>query len=121
MPACSARVWLASVLPSNPTYRAKVIRVVDGDTVRLSVDVGFRMRFEDSFRLYGIDAPEGKSTPAAAYLSNRLAPGQEITVATYKPDKYGRWLCDLITDDGDLLNMELVRAGLAVPYFGGAK
>ena len=44
----------------NPPYqyRAKVVRVVDGDTVILSVDLGFRVQHEISVRLARINAPE---------------------------------------------------------------
>ena len=39
-------------------YRAKCIRVIDGDTVHLEVDLGFRMSCHHHFRLLGIDTPE---------------------------------------------------------------
>ncbi|GAG20500.1 unnamed protein product, partial [marine sediment metagenome] len=40
------------------TYRAKLDRVVDGDTVDLFVDLGFNICIKDRFRLLGIDTPE---------------------------------------------------------------
>ena len=36
----------------------KLVRVVDGDTYYIEVDVGFKMRTEQSFRLRGVDTPE---------------------------------------------------------------
>ena len=37
---------------------AEVVRVVDGDTIRLRVDLGFNTQVTQNFRLWGIDAPE---------------------------------------------------------------
>ena len=42
-------------------YKAEVIRVVDNDTIRLKVSVGFHMHYEGNFRLNRIDAPEDRS------------------------------------------------------------
>ena len=49
------------------TYRARTIRVIDGDTVVLEADVGFGCRYEATVRAAGIDAPELRtaSGPAA--------------------------------------------------------
>ncbi len=102
-------------------YRATVVRVVDGDTVDLAVDLGFRVTFTDRFRLYGIDAPEiryptydaGKA--AWLWLTELLPPGTAVTVDTYKQatDKYGRWLATLHLGAVDV-NAALVTAGHAV-------
>jgi micrococcal nuclease len=108
------------------TYKATVIRVVDGDTVWLEVDLGFRMKTINDFRLYGVDTPE-RGQPGwaeATAFVNRIAPaGTEVLITTYKdPDKYGRWLVDISVDD-DLLpvNVQLIQQGLAKTYFGGKK
>jgi micrococcal nuclease len=108
------------------TYKATVIRVVDGDTVWLEVDLGFRMKTINDFRLYGVDTPERGQpgwSEATAFV-NRIAPaGTEVLITTYKdPDKYGRWLVDISVDD-DLLpiNVQLIQQGLAKTYFGGKK
>ena len=112
-------------------YRAKLINVVDGDTVDLAVDVGFRVSITDRFRLLGINAPEmhGTSSPAGkeakAALASMLAGVETLTIKTHKgQDKYGRWLADIYvnTDGGELLvNKIMVVEGHAVEYFGGAR
>ena len=106
------------------TYRATVLRWVDGDTVDLRLDPGFRLTLTDRFRVYGIDTPErGQPRFTDAFLAaNHLAPsGSEVVVRTYKaPDKYGRWLADIYVGDVNL-GARLIEAGLAVPYFGGTK
>lgn len=107
--------------PSQPAYRysATVLRVVDGDTVDLRVDCGFRVWLEDRFRLYGINAPELNTMAGQAarqWLMAKLPVGASIIAETFKPkDKYGRWL-GILYLDGLNLNQALVDAGQAVPY-----
>lgn len=106
-------------------YAATVKKWVDGDTVDLRVDLGFRTWIETRFRLYGIDTPE-RGQPLAKEASAEaaeLAPaGAEVVIETYKdPDKYGRWLADITTASGCVVNAQLIADHLAVPYFGGHK
>ncbi|HYE93171.1 MAG TPA: thermonuclease family protein [Terriglobales bacterium] len=106
-------------------YRATCVRVVDGDTVILDVDVGFHMRGKISFRLFGIDAPEmvGASkadgevarTALQSILAQATGP---LRIETYKADSFGRWLADIyltLATGGELhVNSEMVRLGHAV-------
>lgn len=105
-------------------YESKVVRWIDGDTVELDVDLGFRLRYRDHFRLQGIDTPErGK----VGYLEARMRaaqlapPGSLVIASTYKGDKYGRWLTDIHMDTETLVNQRLIDEGFAQPYFGGTK
>ncbi len=105
-------------------YRAKLIRVVDADTLDLAVEVGFRIAFTDRFRLYGIDAPErgqvgwgeGKSA-----LEGRLPVGAAVTIETYHPkerderDSFGRWLATIHLN-GVNINQWLIEQGHAKEY-----
>jgi micrococcal nuclease len=103
-------------------YPASVVRVIDGDTVRLSVDVGFRMRFEDNFRMTGINAPEGKNSIAAVRMRALLPAGLAVVVSTGKPEKFGRWLADIAIPEACSSVCELLLSeGLAVPYSGGKR
>lgn len=109
-------------------YRhAQVIRVVDGDSAILSIDLGNKVTWTDNFRLMGIDTPE-RGQPghreATLHLVNLL--GNKLSrVETHKPDKYGRWLADLYVpaaQGGELhINALMVADGHAKEYFGGAK
>jgi len=106
------------------TYAATVTRWIDGDSVWLDVDLGFRMTSESDFRLYGINTPE-RAQPgyqAAKDRCNVLAPvGSTVTIQTYRnPDKYGRWLAEILSAGVDV-NQTLITEGLAVAYFGGTK
>lgn len=80
-------------------YRAKVRRVVDGDTVDFEVDLGFHMYAKIRTRLIDVDTPERGEKDfnrATAMLENLLAYQADkegwITINTGKTGKYGRWL-----------------------------
>jgi micrococcal nuclease len=112
------------------TYEYKhvdVVRVIDGDTVELDIDLGNHTKWRNSFRLLGIDTPEHgmpKFDEATEYLRKLLKDGVSRCQTT-KPDKYGRWLVDLWTASsagGEFhINTLILQSGLAKPYFGGAK
>jgi micrococcal nuclease len=114
-------------------YRAKLIRVVDGDTVDLEIDLGFSMTCRDRFRLNGIDTPErGKPGYEAAKCRLReflecCSTIENILVVTEKAkEKYGRYLADIYVTPISQeclvhVNRALVEEGLAKPYDGGHK
>jgi micrococcal nuclease len=92
-------------------YKASLIRVVDGDTVDLIIDLGFDTSRHERFRLYGIDAPELRTAAgkkAKAWLEDALIPLETIYVQTLqhktkaKRDKYGRFLAVLYSEFGDV-------------------
>ena len=113
-------------------YAAKLIRVIDGDTVVLDVDLGYTVRVIVTFRLYGIDAPEvtgenkiaGQASKAALQkiLDNAVpdAKGNKlIYVDSTGRDKYGRWVAKLAvynTTDAEPFDVSerLVTEGFAV-------
>lgn len=80
------------------TYAAKLVRVIDADTVVLDVDLGFKLwRTTDSYRLSRIDAPEINTEAGLAAkraLSDYLI-GKGLMVTTAKADNFGRWLIEL--------------------------
>ena len=108
-------------------YRARITRVIDGDTVEAEIDLGFRVSLEVVLRLVGINAPEvhGSDRPrglaAKAHLLEllqHLTPVDgHITVRTQKDltEKYGRYLANLIASDVNL-NDRMVTDGHAVPF-----
>ena len=66
-------------------YKAELIRVIDGDTVELIIDLGFDTSRHERFRLYGIDAPEVNTAAgkeAKAWLWEALQPLEAIYVET---------------------------------------
>jgi len=92
-------------------YKAELIRVVDGDTVELIIDLGFDTSRKERFRLYGIDAPEMNTAAGKAakkWLWDALQPLEAVYVQTIqletkaKRDKYGRFLAVLYDDTSDM-------------------
>ena len=120
-------------------YAAKVLRIIDGDTLVLDVDLGFKIHTEINARLARINAPDvlnyglnGVEDVAAKYVIQRCPPGSVCVVNISRAEKYGRWLAelfykpgvfdrDVIIKSGSCLNDEMVRDGIALPYAGGKK
>lgn len=106
-------------------YKARLRRVVDGDTVKLDIDLGFNMWvLDESFRLAHIDAPEmsteqGKA--ARVFLISALSPITVLSLNSLGQDKYGRWLAEIVMPDGSKLHDLMIAAGHAKPYEGGKR
>lgn len=112
-------------------YQAYVKRVIDGDTIEVSVDLGFRMSMDTPVRLFGVNAPETNSKiakerivakEAKAFLEDRIL-SRIVRIKTVKPrDKYGRWLADVFLIGRDIesesINNQLISVGLAKPWDG---
>jgi micrococcal nuclease len=108
-------------------YHAKLKRVIDGDTLDLIIDIGFKMTTTQRIRLASIDTPETfrrKKTSkeyrmgmaAKDYVVNRLSENSnEMKIETLKiTGKYGRYLGIIWLGDSDIsLNEELVQKGFA--------
>lgn len=105
------------------TYRARPVRVVDGDTIELDVDLGFRVMKRIRVRLLDVDTAEIYGTKSDS-LEHQLGQEQSefvsdfvffdteeewpLKVETYgEKGKYGRWLGDVIRD-GQKLTEELI-------------
>lgn len=84
------------------TRRAKVKRVVDGDTVDLEVDLGYHISLCIRGRLLGVDTPE-RGQPHFALATETLASLLKenadedgyVCVKSTKTGKYGRWLVEI--------------------------
>ena len=106
-------------------YRAKLVRIVDGDTVRLDIDLGANHWIHnESVRLYGIDAPEVRGDDkelgreSAEYLACLLPqPGGDLIIRTHKDKRcsFGRLLGQLYVDGVDV-NQRMIDEGYAVAY-----
>jgi len=105
------------------TYKAEVTSVYDGDTITATVDLGFRSFRVMRFRLWGIDTPELRGPEREQGLIVRdivraKILGKFVTIKSYKDKtgKYGRYLAEIILEDGTNLNDWLVANGHAVEY-----
>ena len=116
-------------------YRVKkVVKVVDGDTIDVDIDLGFSISFFSRVRLAGIDTPESRTTnlkekalglEVKEKLKKELAAAKDVVIKTEKPDsseKYGRILGWVFLDGSDVsLNQRLINEGYAWTYGGGTK
>lgn len=103
-------------------YRATVVRAIDGDTLDVRVDLGFRIVHEMRVRLYGVNTPErGQAGYSEAQAVIAAHEGHEVEIKSHKPqDKYGRWLAEVFVN-GTSLTETLIAGGYGVPYFGGPR
>ena len=112
-------------------YRATIRRVVDGDTVDVTLDLGFNILYNSRIRLLGIDTPESRTIDleekarglAAKDRVKELCPvGSSVILKTTKDGrgKFGRILGEIFVGDINV-NQQLVSEGHAVEYFGGKK
>jgi micrococcal nuclease len=100
-------------------YDATVLRVVDGDTLQVSADLGFSVHVVASIRLRGINAPE-LNTPegrtAREFVVGLLPAGTTVRINTLKVDKFGgRFDAKVLLGDVDVASAVLA-AGHAVPF-----
>jgi endonuclease YncB( thermonuclease family) len=104
-------------------YLAKDIRVIDGDTIHATIDLGFHCATNQTFRLARINAyemTEPRGIVARAYVCNIIGACAAVRITSTKQEKYGRWLAevDLLRKATDVewlnLNDDLVRHGHAV-------
>jgi len=119
-----------SVVPAPYVYQAEVISVYDGDTITVMLDLGMSITRKASCRLDGIDTPEIRTKVAgekvAAYAARdrvrALVLGKKVTLQSIsKPDKYGRLLVRVWSDEGLCVNDLLISEGHAIAYNGGTK
>jgi micrococcal nuclease len=116
-------------------YRVQqVIKVVDGDTIDVDIDLGFSISYSQRLRLAGIDTPESRTTDklekslgieSKDYLKSKFKDAKDIVVRTEKPDsseKYGRilgWI--YVNGDSKSLNEQMIEDGYAWGYMGETK
>ena len=82
----------------------EVVRILDGDTIDVLIDVGFRFKTIQRLRLLNYDAPERRQPgyeEARDKLQQLLAAGP-ITLQTMKNDSFGRWLSYISVDSADV-------------------
>lgn len=102
-------------------YNISDIRVVDGDTLFVTIDLGFNIKMSDYIRLYDVDCPEifHPHTPegdvAKKFTVDWVAGGKAFAMDSRKYDareKYGRCLADIYRDNDPVtLNQALIASG----------
>ena len=112
----------------------KVIKVVDGDTIDVDIDLGFKISYTQRVRLAGIDTPESRTKDLREKalglevknkVKNAIDSAKTIVIKTELPDsteKYGRILGWVYLDNSlKSLNEQLIDEGYAWGYMGKTK
>ena len=113
------------------TYKAKLDRVIDGDTIDANINLGFDITIHKRIRLTGIDTPESRTRDleekarglaSKARLIELLGDGDFI-LESREVGKFGRVLGTIYTIAEESININdtLVEEGYAVEYYGGKK
>ena len=117
-------------------YRVKVLKVVDGDTVDVDIDLGFGIVLtKERVRIMGIDTPESRTSDSVEKIfglasKNRLKEllGEEAILRTQiskdgedMKGKFGRILGDFIAEDGRRVTDIMIEEGHCVRYHGQNK
>lgn len=122
-------------------YKCKIVKIVDGDTVDVDIDLGFGVWLhKQRIRIHGIDTPESRTRDkvekkfgllSKEFVQGRLKVGSLHTLVTEKSGdkskgKFGRILgkfrvYDVLTDSWMFLGDIMIREGFAVPYHGQDK
>jgi len=115
-------------------YKCSPIKIVDGDTVDIRIDLGFSIYHSCRVRLYGIDTPESRTRDkiekkfgllAKNYLKDFIKDcGKELIIKTKKDSKgkYGRILGELFKQgETNSINTIMIENGYGVSYHGQSK
>ncbi len=110
-------------------YGATLDRVVDGDTLIVTFDLGFGVLKKERIRLAGVDTPPGATAQgkrATEFVKRALSDRPQLCLQTRRTDKYGRYIAHVmyskkemsfasLAKNGIHLNQQLLDEGLAVP------
>lgn len=117
-------------------YKCTIVRVIDGDTVDVDIDLGFGIIMADErVRIMGIDTPESRTSDKVEKLFGKAAKArlQELLGETSvlrtqinkngedMKGKFGRVLGDFVAKDGRMVTKIMTEEGHCVPYTGGSK
>ena len=115
---------------------ASVDRVIDGDTIDITINLGFNLSIKQRVRVAGVDTPEKRTSDhdvekplgidATNWLKERLEGSNNLIVRTElgsgASGKYGRLLGWLyVGDEAVSLNEQMIAEGYAWAYDGGTK
>ena len=112
-------------------YNVKVVKVIDGDTVDVDIDLGFGMSYKKQrVRMLGIDTPESRTRDlvekkfgkaSKKHLKGILEQG-DIELVSHDKGKFGRILGEFFIGNSEVsVNQQMIIDHHAVAYTGGNK
>lgn len=113
-------------------YKVNIVKVVDGDTVDVDIDLGFGMVYKKQrVRMLGIDTPESRTRDlvekkfgkaSKKHLKTILEEAESIELVSHDKGKFGRILGDLFIGSNETsVNQQMIDDHHAVAYTGGNK
>ena len=114
-------------------YKAKVVKIIDGDTIDVDIDLGFSVILaKQRIRLYGIDTPESRTRNKEEKVRGLISKGflldtcpvdSYIKVVSHGKGKFGRILGEIYELDNDevSINQQMCDEAYALRYFGQSK
>lgn len=115
-------------------YKVSVVKVVDGDTLDVDIDLGFGMSYKKQrVRMMGIDTPESRTRDkveklfgkaSKKHLKKLLESAESISLISHDKGKFGRILGEIYihNDDAEVnVNQKMIDDCHAVPYTGENK
>jgi|TARA_A200000159_G_scaffold34132_1_gene30715 micrococcal nuclease len=113
-------------------YKVNIVKVVDGDTVDVDIDLGFGMVYKKQrVRMLGIDTPESRTRDlvekkfgkaSKKHLKTILEEAESIELVSHDKGKFGRILGDLFIGSNETsVNQQMILDHHAVAYTGGNK
>jgi micrococcal nuclease len=99
-------------------YKAKVVKVIDGDTFDINVDLGFSIWTLQRLRLVNVNTPEIRGSERKDGLRvkryvKELIEGKLLDVDIFKRGKYGRYVAEIYLEDGTELSKHLILNNMA--------
>lgn len=105
-------------------YNAKILRIVDGDTVEVELDLGFHIKYKNTVRLVRINTAELRAKDvdernyakqAKEFIASLLPVDSMVLVKSTSLDKYGRILGEIMVGDLNISDKMLAES-MARPY-----
>ena len=130
MSSKDSKVYSFKINPNRKdlyTYKAYLDRVIDADTILVTIDLGFSVSIEQRLRLRGLDAAElntPKGITSKKFVEASLKDCKFLIIKTHGKDKYDRYLVDVfylkhevdeekVIQEGTFLNNELLTKNYA--------
>lgn len=112
-------------------YQANLVKIVDGDTLDVDIDLGFSVWVRKRVRLVNIDSWESRTRDkeekkrglaAKARLKELIKENKnQFVLVSHGLGKFGRCLGEIFLDDDRNVNDILIEEGHAYEYHGGNK
>ncbi len=99
-------------------YKANVLKVIDGDTFDVDIDLGFRIITYQRLRLVDVDTPEirGEERPEGLKVKEyvkELIDKKEVLIQIFKVGKYGRYVAEVFLENKEKLSVHLLEKNMA--------